>query len=345
MRYTLIIDKGDIVEQEKLIKILDSFKNKKVMVLGDMIADEYIFGKTTRVSREAPVLILKYDSKEIIMGGAANSVHNIHALGGRVFPVGVIGQDSTGRHMLKIMREMKIPTARLITQMDRPTITKTRIMAGGYHTARQQVIRIDKEADLPISQECEGRIIRILTAHIPDMDALLVSDYNGGLITERMRDILLGLVHKYHKPLVVDSRFHIMKYEGATLVTPNETEAAPAVGMKLDGAKGIKEIGQRLLEKIQGKGVLITQGRNGMTLFEGKNKITHIDIVGSDEAVDVTGAGDTVASCATLALAANASLQEAACLANYAAGVVVMKRGTAVVAVNEIKGLMEKTQK
>ncbi|MDD5755721.1 MAG: PfkB family carbohydrate kinase [bacterium] len=328
------------MEKEKLIKILDSFKNKKVMVLGDMIADEYIFGKTTRVSREAPVLILKYDSSEIILGGAANSVHNIHALGGKVFPVGVIGHDHTGKQMLKIMREMKIPTSRLITELDQHTITKTRIMAGGYHTTRQQVIRIDKEADQPISKECEARIIRIMTAHIPDMDAVLVSDYNAGLITERLRDILLGLVHKYHKPLVVDSRYHIMKYVGATLVTPNETEAAPAMGMRLDSVKGIKEIGLKLLEKIQGKGVLITQGRNGMTLFEGKNKITHIDIVGSDEAVDVTGAGDTVASCATLALAANATLQEAAYLANYAAGVVVMKRGTAVVTVNEIKEKM-----
>lgn len=325
------------MEKEKLTKILDGFKNKKVMVLGDMIADEYIFGKTSRVSREAPVLILKYDSTEIILGGAANSVNNIHAMGGRVFPVGVIGQDSVGRQMLKIMREMKIPTSRLITESDRPTITKTRIMAGSYHTTRQQVIRIDKEADLPISKECEARIMRILSAHIPDMDAVLVSDYGAGLLTERMRDILIGLSHKYHKPLIVDSRFDILKYVGATLVTPNETEAAPAVGMQLDSAKGIKEIGLKLLEKIQGKGVLITQGRNGMTLIEGKNKITHINIVGSDEAVDVTGAGDTVASCATLALAAGSSMLEAAYLANYAAGVVVMKRGTAVVTVEEMK--------
>ncbi|MBI5555446.1 MAG: bifunctional hydroxymethylpyrimidine kinase/phosphomethylpyrimidine kinase [Elusimicrobia bacterium] len=325
------------MEKEKLIRILEGFKNKKVMVLGDMIADEYIFGKTSRVSREAPVLILKYDSTEIILGGAANSVNNIHSMGGRVFPVGMIGQDSVGRQMLRIMREMKIPTSRLISELDRPTITKTRIMAGGYHTARQQVIRIDKEADLPLSQECEARIIRILTAHIPDMDAVLVSDYQAGLITERMRDILLSLVHKYHKPLIVDSRFHVLKYAGATLVTPNETEAAPAVGMSLDSAKGVKEIGLKLLEKIQGKGVLITQGRNGMTLFEGKNKITHIDIIGSDEAVDVTGASDTVASCATLALAAGSSMLEAAYLANYAVGVVVMKRGTAVATVEEVK--------
>ena len=325
------------LDKEKLTRILNNFRDKKVMVLGDMVADRYIFGKTSRVSREAPVIILKYDTEEIILGGAANSVNNINAMGGRVFPVGIIGQDKAGRQMLKIMRDKKIVTSRMIVDVDSPTVTKTRIMAGDYHTARQQVVRIDRESDKPLSKELEARVLRVLAAHIPDMDAVLVSDYGAGLITERVRDVLLGLVHKYQKPLVVDSRYNITKYEGATLITPNETEAAPAVGMKVDGEKALKEVGARLLAKVKCKGVLTTQGRNGMTLFEPKGKITHIDIAGSDDAVDVTGAGDTVASCATLALAGGAGLKEAAELANLAAGVAVMKRGTAVVSIPEIK--------
>jgi len=330
------------VEKSRLIKILDSFKGKKVLVLGDMIADEYIFGKTSRVSREAPVLILKYDSQEIILGGAANSVNNINSLAGEVFPVGLVGQDTTGKQLLDIMKSKGINTKGMVVDPKRHTVTKTRIMAGSYHTTRQQVIRIDKETEQPLNQDSEAKILRILSTNVPSMEAILVSDYGAGIITERIRDVLLGLVHKYRLPLVVDSRFNILKYEGATLVTPNETEAEPAVGMKLDGEQALKDIGLKLQARIKSKGVLITQGRNGMTLFEGKAKITHINIIGSDEAVDVTGAGDTVASCATLALASGASLVEASTLANFAAGVVVMKRGTATVTVPEIKNLMEK---
>lgn len=330
------------MDKNTFMTVLDNFKGKKIMVLGDMIADEYIFGRTTRVSREAPVLILKYDGTQVVLGGAANSVNNVHSLGAEVHPVGVVGADSTGKGILRIMKDKQIHTDGILTNQNMFTITKTRIMAGGHHMARQQVIRIDKENDGILKKQIEDKIIARIKEKLKQMDALLISDYGEGVVTERVRSTILDLVKKWKKILVVDSRFNIVKYEGATLITPNETEAAPAVGMRLDSADAVVEIGSKLMKKIQGKGVLITQGRNGMTLFEERDRATHIDIVGSEEAVDVTGAGDTVASCATVALAAGAELLEASHLANYAASVVVMKRGTATVTVEEIKKLIQK---
>lgn len=328
------------MDKNTLLAVLAKFKGKKIMVLGDMIADEYVFGRTTRVSREAPVLILKYDSTEIMLGGAANSVNNVNALGGDVYPVGMVGDDVTGQNMLQIMKDKRIHGEGILINPDMLTITKTRIMAGGHHLARQQVIRIDKENDGILKKGIEDKIISYIKKVLPKMDALLISDYGEGVVSERVRASVLELVKKSERILVVDSRFNIMKYEGATLITPNETEAAPAVGMRLDAAEAVFEIGRKLMKKIQGKGVLITQGRNGMTLFEEQDKAIHIDIVGSEEAVDVTGAGDTVASCAVIALSAGAGLLEAAHLSNFAASIVVMKRGTATVTVEEIKELI-----
>lgn len=327
-------------KRERLKEILNNFSKKKILVLGDLIGDEYIYGKTTRISREAPVLILKFESREIILGGGANSVNNVWALGGKVFPVGVVGKDNIGSSLLQIMKDKKINTAGIFIDKIHPTITKTRIMAGGYHTAKQQVIRIDKEISSELSRGMEDKILNFLKTKVSQTDAILISDY-GGVVTPRIRKMLIPYAKKLNKPVVVDSRFRSLDFKGVSLITPNETEAGPALGIKIKNKQSLLYAGEKLLSELNSKGVLITRGKEGMSLFEKGGKVTHIPIVGSDEPVDVTGAGDTVASCITLALASGANFREAAYLSNYAAGQVVMKRGTAVVTVEEILNCLE----
>ncbi|MCK4533106.1 bifunctional hydroxymethylpyrimidine kinase/phosphomethylpyrimidine kinase [bacterium] len=327
-------------KREQLKKILNNFNKKKILVLGDLIGDEYIYGKTTRISREAPVLILKFESREVILGGGANSVNNIWSLGGKVFPVGVVGKDNIGSSLLQIMKDKKINTAGVFIDKIDPTITKTRIMAGGYHTAKQQVIRVDKEISNKLSRSIEDKILNFLKIKIPQINAILISDY-GGVVTPRIIKWLIPYAKKLNKPVVVDSRFRVLDFKGVSLVTPNETEAGPSLGIKIKDKQSLLYAGEKLLSDLGCKGVLITRGKEGMSLFEKDGKVIHIPIVGSDEPVDVTGAGDTVASCITLALASGASFRDAAYLSNYAAGQVVMKRGTAVVTVGEISDCLE----
>ncbi len=299
--------------QERLKKILTNFKGRKILILGDLIGDEYIYGKTTRISREAPVLILKFESKKIILGGGANSVNNIWSLGGEAYPVGVVGKDEIGKSLLEIMKEKHIDTEGIFLDEAVPSITKTRIMAGGHHTAKQQVIRIDREAEGEISSKTENKILNFLKIKIPQIDAILISDYDN-LITNRIREEVCAYAKKFNKPTVVDSRFHLLKYKGVSLITPNETEAGPGLGVRINDEKSLIYAGKKLLSKLDCWGILITRGREGMSLFEKDGRITHIPIVGSDEPVDVTGAGDTVASCMTLAMVSGASLLEAAYL-------------------------------
>ena len=327
-------------EQERLKKILNNFSKKKILVLGDLIGDEYIYGKTTRISREAPVLILKFESRKIIPGGGANSVNNICSLGGKVFPVGVIGKDEIGSNLLQIMKDKNINTAGIFVDKMHPTITKTRIMAGGYHTAKQQVIRIDKEIKNELGPGIENKILNFLKRKLPRIDAILISDY-GGVISPRIRKWLIPYAKKLKKPVVVDSRFRLLDFKGVSFITPNETEAGPSLGIKINNKQSLLYAGEKLLSDLDCKGVLITRGKEGMSLFEKNGEVTHIPIVGSDEPVDVTGAGDTVASCITLALACGAGFRDAAYLSNYAAAQVVMKRGPALVTVGEILDCLE----
>lgn len=321
--------------QSQLKKILSSFKGRKILVLGDMIGDEYIYGKTTRISREAPVLILKFESKELTLGGGANSINNIWSLGGKVTPCGVVGKDEVGWNLLNIFKDKEVDTEGVFADASRSTVSKTRILAGGYHTAKQQVIRIDKEVENKLSPKIENKVLNFLKRKIPAVEAILISDY-GSMLTPRIREWSISYARKFNKPVIVDSRFHLLKFKGVSLITPNETEAGPSLGMRIRDEKSLLYAGEKLLTKLDCWGVLITRGKEGMSLFEKNGKISHIPIVGSDEPVDVTGAGDTVASCMTLAIASGASLLEAAYLSTYAAAAVVMKRGTTVVTNKEI---------
>ncbi|MDH3974500.1 MAG: bifunctional ADP-heptose synthase [Deltaproteobacteria bacterium] len=320
-----------------LIDIIKNFKGKKIGVIGDFVADEYIFGMTSRVSREAPVLILKHDSSKVVLGGAANTVNNIHTMGGDVVPMGVLGNDDTGNQILSILKEKGIDTSGLIIDETRHTNTKTRIMAGGLHTVKQQMIRIDKEDGCPVSEKTEKGLLDNLVKGLSHLDALIVSDYGCGAITEGIIEKINELGRESEKIINVDTRSNIKKFSSVTIVTPNEPEAEEAVGFEIDSDEDVTCAGQKLLDLGCSENLLITRGKKGMVLFEGDPDARFIPVFGSDEVADVTGAGDTVISALTMALAAGAGFYDAARISNYAGGIVVMKSGTATVTDSELE--------
>lgn len=328
--------------KERYLNILKSIPGKKVGVIGDFIADEYLLGMTSRVSREAPVLILKYDSSNISLGGGANAVNNVKALGGEVYPISIVGNDDKGKAIVTILKEKGIATDGIISSQKRVTATKTRILAGGQNTTKQQVIRIDKEDDTPIDITLEDQLLSIINRKVDELDAIIVSDYSLGNITDRIINKINEVARDKGKVVTVDSRFNLLKFKWMTAVTPNTEELEWVLKDMSLPLGDINAGGNAILKAIEAKGILHTRGKEGMTLFEASGDVTDIDIYGTDEIADVTGAGDTVISAFTLALAAGATMIEAAQIANYAGGIVVMKSGTAVVRIEEIeKGINE----
>ncbi len=325
----------------KLLEILNNFKGRKIGVVGDLVADEYIFGMTSRVSREAPVLILKHDSRKVILGGAANTVNNLHAMGAEVLPIGVLGEDDTGREMLSIMKEKGIDTSGLINDETRHTNTKTRIMAGGLHTVKQQMIRIDKEDGCQVSTSTEALLLKRLIERLDGLDALIVSDYGCGVITAAIIRKINDIAAENKRIINVDTRCNIKKFRGVTIITPNEPEAEEAVGFLIDTDDDVVKAGKNIKEAGCCENLLITRGKKGMALFEGDKAVDLIPVFGSDEVADVTGAGDTVISAFTMAMAAGAGFGDATRISNYAGGIVVMKSGTATVTTDELSKAIE----
>ena len=313
---------------------------KRVVVVGDLIADEYLYGKPARISREAPVLILRFTDREVRLGGAANAAHNVHALGATVLPVGLLGPDGAGDEVQALFRQAGMSTEGIIhdpgREPGRPTPVKTRIMAGGYQSTRQQVVRLDREPDGGISGAAEAQLIERLRSIGATADGFLVSDYGYGTVTPRVYETVLELGHGRQVPVSVDSRYDLPRFKGATAATPNEPEVEALTGQELTDEPAVEKAGRAVLERLDARLLLLTRGSRGMALFEREGPVTFMPIHGSDEIADVTGAGDTVISTFTVALAARATPGEAAWLANVAGGVVVMKRGTATVTVPEL---------
>jgi rfaE bifunctional protein kinase chain/domain len=306
------------------------------MVAGDFMVDEAIYGDTDRISREAPVLILRYSHTVITPGGAGNAANNAVDLGAQVYPLGVVGEDEQGLKLLHYFKTKKVDVSGLLTVKNRHTTVKCRIMAGASHTAKQQVIRMDKLDEKEVSRQVEAKLVGRITALAPKMDALLISDYGLGVLTETVRRSLLS--NFAGKIITADSRYHLKDYRGVSLITPNVSEAGPAAGIEIRDDESLLRAGQRLQNDIKSR-VLITRGPHGMSLFD-KGETQHLPVFGIDQPVDPTGAGDTVASTITLALAAGSDFTMAASLATVAAGIVVTKRGTATIHPDELlKGL------
>ena len=324
----------------KLREIVEGFSRIRLAVLGDFIADEFIHGETSRISREAPVLVLNFNSRKILPGGGGNAAMNAASLGGKILAIGSLGDDSSGRDLIDVLKKCRVNIERLSLEKGRISPTKMRIMAGGRNTSRQQVIRIDHEPRETIRGEMENRVLRSMgdMKHL-GVNALIVSDYGLGCITEKVREAAQNLSGEMI--VTVDSRNAVDSFRGVTAITPNEEEVEALLGFSPNSER-IDQAGKILLERTCAQGVLITRGSKGMSLFEKNSGRKDLPIYGSDEVADVTGAGDTVISAFTLALAAGASMMEAADIANRAAGLVVMKRGTAVVDSEELLTTFDK---
>jgi len=324
----------------RLLALLDDFAGVRVAVFGDLLVDEFIYGQISRVSREAPVLILEYGSTEIVPGGAGNAAANIAALGAKAMSIGVTGKDEPGRRLIETMTG-RIDVRNIVSHREMTTPTKTRILAGGVHSAKQQVVRVDRAPRQSIPEEVRQAVARRLFSVLGRCDALLVSDYGTGLVLpaliSRAQKVLRG-PGKRQPPVLIDSRYALLEFRRMTTCTPNESEVEQLLGIRIgENRRVLERAGRELLTRTRAGAVVITRGSRGMALFERDRPTVHIPIFGSDQIADVTGAGDTVIATMTLALAAGGSCEEAARLANYAGGLVVMKRGTATVSAEEVK--------
>ncbi len=330
-------------EADRLKKIVESFPNVTVTVLGDLVADEFIFGEISRVSREAPVLILKHRERTVVPGGGANAANNLADLGVNVLPVGIVGDDEPGKLLLKYFRHKRIAVSGVLKDKSYTTVTKTRILAGMTHTARQQVVRVDREPAEAPNQHLTRELYLAARDYAHASDALLVSDYGYGAATPAIVSALEEK-GKLSVPIVLDSRYRMLQYVGISAATPNEPEIEQALGVSIgqDWEK-LVAAGEQVMQRMKLESLVITRGRDGMVAFDRKHKAVDIPIFGSDQVADVTGAGDTVIAAFTAALAAGATTEEAAQLANYAGGIVVMKRGTATVSRDELLRALEQS--
>lgn len=321
---------------KRLRALITEFSGKRIVVVGDLIADEYLYGKPARISREAPVLILRFTDREVRLGGAANAAHNVRALGATALTIGILGADPAGDEVLRLFGKAGISCEGVSRAAGRLTPVKTRIMAGGYESTRQQVVRLDREPEPSLPGDVEARLIAAVRAAGSGVDAFLVSDYGYGSVTARVFEAVLETASRRGAVVAVDSRYDLPRFRGATAATPNEPEVEALAGTELGDERALEKAGRVVLERLESRYLLITRGRRGMALLEREGPVTFMPIHGSDQIADVTGAGDTVISAFTVALTAGAGAVEAAWLANVAGGVVVMKRGTATVSPQEL---------
>ena len=330
-------------QSERLKKIVESFPKVTITVVGDLVADEFVFGEISRVSREAPVLILKHRERSVVPGGGANAIYNLAELGVNVLPVGVIGDDEPGRLLLKQFRHKRIPVSGVLKDKQYTTVTKTRILAGMVHTARQQVVRLDREPESEPNSHLKRELVLAAREYVRASDALLVSDYGYGSASPAILNEIRGKGTAAGVPVVLDSRFRMLEFSGVTAATPNEPELEEALGIRVQDWKRLCSAAEQIMSRMKLQSLLVTRGRDGMVAFTRRHKPVDIPISGSDQVADVTGAGDTVIATFTAALATGASSEEAAHLANYAGGVVVMKRGTATVSRQELLHAIEQS--
>ncbi len=319
--------------QRRLEKYIERFPKTRILVVGDIVLDHYIWGKVSRISPEAPVPVVNVTRENLLLGGATNVVNNIHALGGDVSVCGVIGHDDAGNRLLSLLGKQGIRTDGLIVDSGRPTTIKTRIIA---HS--QQVVRFDRETKDRIERDTHRRIFEFVKQQVLDgIDAVVISDYSKGVVTKDLVRDIVRLSRKNGLIVSVDPKVnHFGMYSGVTILTPNINEASIGAKIDIEDEGSLLRAGALLLRQLKCDAVLITRGEHGMSLFERGGKITHIPTM-AREVFDVTGAGDTVISTLTLAMAAGANMVDAARIANYAAGIVVGVVGTATVRPEELK--------
>ena len=317
--------------RERAMKLVGDFNGKRILVLGDVMLDEFIWGKVRRISPEAPVPVVDIERRSLALGGAANVASNLAMLGARPLTIGAVGDDINTARLKSEFERIGAPVNGLITDPARPTTLKTRIVAHN-----QQVVRADHESRAPLSGEAEDRLIEVFESELAAADGLVVSDYSKGVLTPRILQTTLRAARDRGIPVCLDPKLRSFAlYQPLTVITPNQQEAAEAAGIPIDGDSSVVQAGQAILGSIDCAAVLITRGEEGMSLFTADQGAVHIPTV-AREVFDVTGAGDTVLATLGLALVSGASMAEAAMLANYAAGVVVGKIGTATLTRDEL---------
>ena len=319
----------------RLANIVENFSGKRVIVIGDTIADQFIYGEISRVSREAPVFILRHEHTETAPGGAGNCAANLAALGANVTLVSAIGKDEPGQILSRKLREAGVDCSGVLESDERRTTTKVRVLAGQIHSTRQQVIRIDYDNDSGLSVDLQNRLSVEISKAIEGAGAVIISDYNYGVANPGIAGLVRDRVGPT-VPVLVDSRFRLSEFSDLTSATPNEDEVEELLGIKHSNQADLEAAAEQLRQRLGYKALLVTRGGEGMSLIEANAEPLHIDAVGSRQPVDVTGAGDTVIATYALALASGASFGDAARLANFAGGLVVMKRGTATVTNSEL---------
>jgi len=322
-----------ILPKKRALDIIAGFTRTGVLVVGDVMVDHFIWGKVSRISPEAPVPVVDVQKDSIMLGGCANVLNSIYAMGGKVYVAGVIGSDDIGKILLRELRQKKIETNGIIVDKNRPTTLKTRIVAHG-----QQVVRFDKENKKAILPKETGKILQYVDAMRRKIGAVVISDYNKGVVSRSLVSGIKDIVGGSGVVICVDPKHNDFSiYEGAHVITPNHHEAQRAAGMEITNGEDLERLSEKILKMHDFQAMLITRGEEGMSLFENGRKIVHTYFpTQAKEVYDVTGAGDTVIGVLALSLAAQAGLKEATCLANLAAGIVVGKIGTSTVSREEL---------
>jgi rfaE bifunctional protein kinase chain/domain len=331
--------------RSRLLQLTEAMRGKLIVVYGDVVADRFVYGTPKRISREAPVLILRQYRDDVLLGGGGNAINNILSLGGLPIPISVLGRDAHGDQLVEKMTSQGIDCSGILRVDRYTTPTKVRILGGFLHAARQQIVRYDIEDVFQVTEEEAGRFAWLLRDQMAICHAALISDYGYGVVTPALAGNLTGFAKG--KPVTLDSRYDLLRYPDVTAATPNEEEAAAAAGISLtgNGDENVQFVAESLQQSIDCQAILITRGSRGMALFERNGRAPlFIPVSGTDQVADVTGAGDTVIATFTLALAAGASYGEAAKLANYAGGIVVMKMGTATASNDELRRAIERDE-
>lgn len=324
--------------------LIRRFRDRRVLVVGDMVADEYLLGRPAHISREAPVLILHYSDSFVRPGGATNTANNLASLGARTSVAGIIGDDEMGRRLRQALDRAGIASDGLLTDPNRPTSTKTRVLAKGTQQVQQQIVRIDRVDDHALDSPLRDRMIDVLCRALDDVDALLISDYENGVISPEVVEACVPAARSRGLVVIVDSHGDLFRFKGVTAATPNQPEAEGTLHTRFETDDDLEQGGKRLVEGMDAEGVLITRGSEGIALFHRDQPSYRLPIsTPPDSVVDPTGAGDTVAAVFTLALACGAGMPEAAFLGNVAGGEVVRKLGAATLTPDEIVKALGRT--
>lgn len=333
----------NIISKKELLPAFDRLKNGRVMVVGDLAIDEMVYGEASRISREAPVLILKHQNTRIILGGGSNAAHNIAALGAKKVSVfGVRGDDYHGPQLVEAFMQANVDTSGIVVDPNRPTSTKTRISAASTQSVTQQIVRIDRENNDPINGGVEKQLLEMMEKAAPEHDAILLSDYGIGVVTPAVIKQAQALAKKHNMVLAVDAQEELQRFQGATVMTPNQPEAERTLGYRMTDLASVKKGGWELVKMANIDMLLMTRGGEGMMLFEKDGTLTSIPALNKTDVFDVTGAGDTVVGTLVLALAVGIEPKMASLLGNLAASIVVREFGAAVTNIYQMKFTLDK---